>query len=360
MSTAIRLAALSLTATTALALTACGENGGEEASPTPTPTRVETSTGATDADTTTTLDSETSDAATTFPTTEALTEVEGRKFISQNGEGYAVRFAEGTVCYLIGDTLSGVPGFWCSFDFGDLMVPTDDSWVDRDGDGYGQASAIEFSTAEGFHPATAWEGPTPPYDATDRDAQLNPGEQVEIWSFVFSQTAPGTITVTHKLSGHSFTIDGSEFTSSSWSPDGSGAGSQAAAGGSLHPEDFRVSPTAFTVISADDRVNCLVNTSDSGNGIYCATWFDPPLFGHSELTDQEEEFDSFLLDDDGAFRPYYASSSLSLEDGKQLQPGESVTILGTTFSQLDDVTFETVNGDARATVTDGAFHTGAR
>lgn len=357
MSTTTRIAALSLTAA-ALALTACGGADNEPTSTVPTPTAVQATTATADTDAMTESDPVASDTASASPTTKALTEVKGRQFISQNGEGYAVRFAEGTVCYLIGDTLSGVPGFWCSFNFGDLMVPTDDSWVDRDGDGYGQASAIEFSTAEGFHPATAWEGPAPTYDATNRDAQLNPGEQVEIWSFVFSQTDPDTVTVTHKISGHSFAIDDGEFSSSSWSPDGAGAENQAPAGGSLHPEDFRVSSTAFTVISADDRVNCLINTVDSGNGVYCATLFDPPLSGTSQLTGQEEQFNSFLLDDDGTFRPFYASSSLTQVEGKRLHPGESVTILGTTFSQLDDVTFETVNGDARATVTEGTFSTG--
>lgn len=66
---------------------------------------------------------------------------------------------------------------------------------------------------------------------------------------------------------------------------------------------------------------------------------------------------SSLLGDGYVFCPYYMSSSPSFTGGKRLRPSQSVTMIDTTFSQLDNVTFETVNGEARTTGTDGVFST---
>ena len=347
MSTAIRLAALSLTAATALALTACGENGGEEASPVPTPTRVETSTSTAAPAT----ESETA-SETTLPHQGGLTEVDPERFRNPDTYGYMVTFAEGTTCTVWDSDSGDNPTVDCDFPFSDdVLVEAEIPPMATHPNNMAVANTIRFQPSTGFVPRALYQENMPGQPTTW--TVLNPGETVTVLGITFEHLDESTVTGSH--GEYAFRIEDGQFSSTSWPAGGSAHERTEASGGELDPEEFRVSPTAFTVISADDRVNCLINTVDSGNGIYCATRFDPPLFGHSELTDQEEQFNSFLLDDDDVFRPYYASSGRSITDGKRLQPGESVTILGTTFSQLDDVTFETVNGDARATVADGAF-----
>ena len=352
MSTAARIAALSLTAATALALTACGGTDSEPTSAVPTLTQTTTST----ATTAPTTESETS-PETTLPDQAALTEVDAERFLHPDTYGYMVTFAEGTTCTVWESDSGGNPTVDCDFPFPDnVLVEAEIPPMATHPNNMAVANTIRFQPSTGFVPRALYQENMPGQSTTG--AVLNPDETVTILGVAFEHLGKSTVTGSH--GEHAFRIEDGQFSSTSWSAVGTASEGTEASGGELDPEDFRVSPTAFTVISADDRVNCLINTADSGNGIYCATLFDPPLSGTSELTGQEEQFNSFHLDDDGTFRPFHASSSLSLTDGKRLRPGESVTIHGTRFSQLDDVTFETVNGDARATVADGAFTTGAR